>query len=273
MTEHMSVLLVGLIEADAATLAGDGGFAVRSVASLAAAGPCEEDAVVLALDATGPLEAIRHARAAAPGAALVVVTGAANAADGAIALHAGAEDHLVRDEAFAALLPRAVRYAVAIRRVRRELSTVDEATELPNLRGFAPIAEHHLRMADRSQQAVVFIFVRLDDHAALLADRGHEAADDLSRDAAGVVLEAVRDSDVPGRIAPDTIVVLLTGEADGAETIVLSRLVEAMAVHDTARSEPRTLALSVGTARYEPGSGAGLAEVLSSAMRGLAARD
>lgn len=272
MTEHVSVLLVGLDEADAAMLAGDGGFAVRSVSSMSAAGPVAEDGVVLTLDATGPLESIRHARATAPHAALVVVTGPGNAADGSIALHAGAEDHLIRDEAFAALLPRAVRYAVAIRRVRRELSTVDEATELPNLRGFAPIAEHHLRMADRSQQPVVLIFIRLDDHARTLTEGGHEAAEALAVDAAGVLLEAVRDSDVPGRIADDTFVVLLTGEADGAETIVLSRLVEAIAVHDAARTQPRSLALSVGTARYVPGSGVGLADVLSSAMRGLSGR-
>jgi hypothetical protein len=53
---------------------------------------------------------------------------------------------------------------------------------------------------------------------------------------------------------------------------VLSRLVEAMAVHDTSRERPRSLSLSVGTARYEPGSGVGLADVLQSAVRGLAAR-
>ena len=40
---------------------------------------------------------------------------------------------------------------------------MDEATELPNLRGFAAIAEHYVRMADRLGQPVVFVFVRLED--------------------------------------------------------------------------------------------------------------
>ena len=49
------------------------------------------------------------------------------------------------------LLPRAVRYAVAQRRLHhRARHGQDDATGLPNLRGFATIAEHHLRMADRS---------------------------------------------------------------------------------------------------------------------------
>ena len=97
------------------------------------------------------------------------------------------------------------------------------------------------------------MFVRIEEHDALRAALGSEASDELARDAAGVVLNSVRDSDVPGRIAPDTFCILLTGEAEGAETTVLSRLVEAMAVHDARRDPPRALKLSVGTARYEPG--------------------
>jgi diguanylate cyclase (GGDEF)-like protein len=272
VTEHVSVLLVGVDPAGDVALARDGGFAVRLADDIAAAGTIDEDAIVLALGGTRPLDALRAARAAAPDAAIVVVTDADHAADGAIGVHAGAEDHLVLDDLFAHLLPRAVRYAVAIRQVRSELSTVDQATELPNLRGFAPIAEHHLRMADRTEHPVVFVFIRLDDHARLHDEEGHERAEALAKEAADVVLEAVRDADVPARIAPDTIAVLLTGEAAGAETVVLSRLVEAIALQDARRADPRALALSVGTARYEPKSGAGLAEILSSAMRGLAGR-
>jgi len=265
------VLVVGLEESDASELTIDDGFDVRRATSLDDAGPITEDAVVVRLEGDGPIERLTDARTKAPAAAVVVVTDPAREADGAIALHAGAEDHLVRDGVFTMLLPRAVRYAVALREVRRDLSTVDEVTELPNLRGFAPIAEHHLRMADRTEQPVIFVFVRLDGFdTAHAADA--DAADALARDAAGVVLEAVRDADVPARVAPDTIVVLLAGATDGSESLVLSRLVEAMAVHDAARPDPRSLTLSVGTARYEPGSSGGLGDILSSAFRGLAAR-
>lgn len=272
MSEHVSVLLVSIDPAGEAALARDGGFAVREADAVDAAGTIDEDAIVLFLGGPRPLETLMAARSAAPDAAIVVVTDLDHAADGAIAVHAGAEDHLVADDLFVQLLPRAIRYAVAIRTVRAELSTVDPVTELPNLRGFAPIAEHHLRMADRSGQPVVFVFVRLEDHAAIRAEEGNEAAEQLAKEAAGVVLEAVRDADVPSRIAPDTLAVLLTGDAEGAETVVLSRLVEAIAVADARRDRPRALSLAVGTARYEPASGAGLAEVLSSAMRGLAPR-
>jgi len=227
------------------------------------------DAVVLSLTGDSPLEALGVVRARAPDAAVIVITDQANATDGTVALHAGADDHLVRGAIPQGLLPRAIRYAVALRRLRRDLATQDDETGLPNLRGFAPIAEHHLRMADRAKTPVVFLFMRLEglDRAATTGD-----AADSARDAASVLLEAVRDADVPARIAPGTFCVLLTGEARGAETAVLSRLVEAIAVHDTRSDRPRSLSLSVGSALYDPEHPSDLQQILSNADRRLAAQ-
>ncbi|MEP6759079.1 MAG: GGDEF domain-containing protein [Actinomycetota bacterium] len=270
ITEPVSVVLVGLTDDEAAAMAEDDGFVVSRATGLEGSTLEDSaDAIVLSLEGAGPLDAIRDARRAAPEAAIVVITDAAHAADGTVARHAGAEDHLMRDATLPALLPRAVRYAVGMQRVRRELATVDDATRLPNLRGFAAIAEHYVRVADRLGQPAVFVFVRLEDYAELIRTIGPEAGDDLARDAADVILEAVRDSDLPARIAPDTICVLLTGHADGAESLVLSRLVEAIATHDARREQPRAMSLGVGTARYEPGSGTTLADILASAVRGL----
>lgn len=271
-SDAMSVLLIGLRDQEARGIDDDDGFVVTRADDLATAPIAgDRDAVVLVLDEGGPLDALRRARRAAPGAAIVVVTEPSRAADGAVAVHAGAEDHLVRDATLSSLLPRAVRYAVGIQRVRRELATIDDVTGLPNLRGFAAIGQHYLRMADRLGQPAVFVFVRLHDLAELERAEGADVAEALARDAAEIILQAVRDSDVPARIAPDTVCVLLTGDAEGAESLVLSRLVEAIATYDAKLPEPRALSLGVGTARYEPGSGAQLAEILETAVRGLGA--
>jgi two-component system, cell cycle response regulator len=266
VSERVSVLLVGLDEAEERLLQRDDAFSIERAATLEA--PVDVDALVVAVPPGEPLEALRNARRHAPEAAIVAVTAAGNDADGTVAIHAGAEDHLVRDDALGALLPRAVRYAVAIRRMRRELETVDPATTLPNLRGFGAIAEHHLRMADRAGHPIAFVFVRLAELDEVRSALGPDAADELARDAAAVLLRAVRDSDVPARIAPDTFCVLLTGSAEGAEATVLSRLVEAMAEHDAGSDRPR-LGLAVGSARYRPGSGGSLGALLEEAARSL----
>ena len=260
--DRVSVLLVGLAEAEVAALAADEELDVTSVATIERGAGV--DAVVVALGGPPPLETVRRVRELEPDAAVVVITEPSLEADGTVALLAGVQDHLIRDELLPALLPRAIHYAVATNRMRRELATVDELTALPTLRGFAPIAEHHLRMADRAGAPVVFVFVRVEER-----DEGGGVADDIVRDVAAIVVDSVRDADVPSRIGPDTFCILLTGDARGAESAVLSRLVEAMAVHDARRDPPRSLKLAVGTARYEPGTGVHLAELLEASVRGL----
>ncbi len=270
--DTVTVLLIGLNEALAKELSGEEGFAVERVGDLIdIATTAPADAVIVAVDGNAPLEALGAIRTRLPDAAVLVVTQPGHDTDITVALHAGAEDALVDGSIPPGLLPRAVRYAVARRRLHRELSTQDEATGLPNLRGFAPIAEHQLRMADRAKTPVVFVFVRLDRYLEVVSSLGIEEASHLAREAAEVLLEAVRESDVPARIAGDTFCVLLTGDAVGAESIVLSRLVEAIAVHDARRDRPRELSISVGSALYDPAQPTTLEQILEHAGRRLTA--
>jgi diguanylate cyclase (GGDEF)-like protein len=250
--DEIRVLLVGTDDDFGTELEGEG-FDVARIPDLASLGPgSDQDAVIVALDGPGPLEALETLRLKTPTAAILVLTTSEREADGAVALHAGAEDHLVHGSIAHGLLPRAIRYAVERRRMRRELATVDELTRLPNIRGFFAIAEHQLRMADRAGTPVVLLFVRFDDHQT--ASEGDSVAgDEVALEAAEVLLSAIRDADLPARIADDTFCVLLSGDARGSEVAVLSRLVEAIAVHDASKPEPRPLALSVGSAIYDPG--------------------
>jgi diguanylate cyclase (GGDEF)-like protein len=267
--DTVNVVLVGLAKGLSDELSSDEAFDVREAETIDAVGDeGTVDAIVVALGDSAPLELLGALRARAPEAAVLVVTEADREADGAVALHGGAEDHLVNGSIPPGLFPRAVRYAVAQRRLRRDLSTTDELTGLLNLRGFAPIADHHLRMADRARTPVVFLFVKLDG-VREAANAGPDEVTRMVREASGVLLDAVRDSDVPARVASDTFAVLLTGDAVGAETLVLSRLVEAIAVHNTGRKDPATLSLSVGSALYEPDEPATLAQILETAGRRL----
>lgn len=269
--DPIRALVVGIDDELHRELAHEEGFTVDRADRLDGEVRTDVNAVVLSLSGE-PLEALATLRAQAPTAAVVVITDPGNAADGTVAMHAGADDHLVRGSIPPGMLPRAVRYAVTVRRLRRELATQDDETGMPNLRGFASIAEHHLRMADRAHAPAVFLFVRLEGLRDIVASNGPNEAAAMARDAAALVLEAVRDSDVPARISADTFCVLLTGEAHGAEALVLSRLVEAIAVHDAQLDQSRHLSLSVGSALYDPDHPSTLEQILSNADRRLAAQ-
>ncbi len=264
--DSIRVLLVGTGDDFGTELEHEPDFDVSRIPGLAALGPgSDDDAVVISLEGPGPLEALETLRLKTPAAAVLVLTRPGREADGAVALHAGAEDHLVDGSIPHGLLPRAIRYAVERRRLRRELATMDELTRMPNLRGFTAIAEHQLRMADRTGTQTVLLFIRLDDHDPIGRAQGASAANDLVRAAGEVVLNAIRDADLPARIAPDTFCVLLSGEAHGAESAVLSRLVEAIAVRDASNDRPEPLRVSVGTALYDPSRPASLAVLLRTA--------
>jgi diguanylate cyclase (GGDEF)-like protein len=261
-SDAIRVLLVGTGDEFGAELATDD-FDVARVADLASIGPgSDQDAVIVALDPPGPLEALEILRLKSPAAAVLVLTDPDREADGAVALHAGADDHLVRGAIATGLLPRAVRYAVERRRLRRELATVDEVTRLPNLRGFVAIAEHQLRMADRAGTPVVLLFVRFGGRTD---EAGPVAADDLAREATEVLLSAIREADLPARIADDTFCILLAGDATGAEVTVLSRLVEAIAVHEARTPRPEPLEIEVGSAIYDPARPIGLEQLIRTA--------
>jgi len=262
-SDAIRVLLVGTGDEFGSELEAED-FDVVRVSDLASIGPgSDQDAVIVALDRPGPLEALEIIRLKSPAAAVLVLTDPDREADGAVALHAGADDHLVRGAIADGLLPRAVRYAVERRRLRRELATVDEVTRLPNLRGFVAIAEHQLRMADRAGTPVVLLFVRFGGRAGA----GDPAeADELARQATEVLLSAIREADLPARIDDDTFCILLTGDASGAEVTVLSRLVEAIAVHDARRPRPEPLEIAVGSAIYDPARPIGLEQLIRTAQ-------
>lgn len=216
------------------------------------------DVLLLALDGDA-FASVRDRRADVP---VVVIAEPGEQREAEEAVRGGAEDRITRGEIPDSMVPRLLRHAVERHRLRRQLrdlEIVDEATGLPNLRGFAPIAEHHMRMADRTSEPVVFLFVRLAD----LAD---------VNDAAAVLRQAVRDADVPARVAEDTFSVLLTGSAEGSEATVLSRLIEAIAVANSRPDRSGPLSLDVGSALYDPEDPVTLGEMIAEATRRMSER-
>lgn len=213
----------------------------------------------------GHLTAVREQ---APDVPIVAV---AAEAEGPEALEAGAHDHVGRD-VDAPTLRRALRYATSLHRLAGELhrhQVTDELTGLYNARGLEQLANHHLRLADRTQEPVVLVFVRLDDLSTISQTLGAAEGPPLLVETADVLRQAVRDSDVLARVGTDAFCVLLTGNVVGAEALVLSRLVEAVATRNARSGRPVPLSLSVGAARYEPGSSVSLAELMSEADRRL----
>ena len=191
----------------------------------------------------------------------VVVVGTAGA-DPQLAYDTGATDVIPAD-ASADLVGRAVRYAATVQRLGAELDrhqTVDDLTGLLSARGFELLATHHLRLADRSKHAVVIVVVRMDE----VPERERDQA---VVDAAEMIRSAVRASDIVARVGSDAFCVLLSNATPGTESIVLSRVVEAVADHDARTGRDAGSTLWVGAAEYDPERPQGLQELIAEADR------
>jgi diguanylate cyclase (GGDEF)-like protein len=227
------------------------------------------DVVLLSLDLPDGqgADVVRTVRERAPEVPVIAI---ATPEDAERALSAGASD-VVPEDASPELLTRAVRYAVGLHRMRTELhrrEVVDEVTGLYNARGFEQFAAHHLALARRSNQPVVLVTVRVEGMDEPDGGNDADAGDRALRATADVLRAAVRDSDVLARIGAGVFCVLLTGDAAGAETAVLSRIVDAVAEANAREGRTETLSLSIGAAASEPGRPLSLDELIDAAAPG-----
>lgn len=220
------------------------------------------DVVVSALelpDASGT-DVIVSLRERAPEVPVIVMGDAG--AEPMDAFGAGASDVLPQDAA-TDLVARAVRYAVTLRKVEaglRRYQAFDELTGLLNARGFDLLANHHFRLADRSKDPVLIVFLRVDEE-------GGAPGEAAVADAATVISSAVRVSDVVARVGSETFCALLAGAVPGSEPIVLERIIEAVATHNASTGHDRGPSISIGAASYDPEHPVPLAELIAEADR------
>lgn len=256
----LAVLAVGV---DAGRLEG---FSVESAEDLLGAlahlsdGGIDVICTTLDLPDSQGLDVVRSFREQA-GDVPVVVLGTAGV-DPQLAFDAGATD-VIPAGAPVDLVARSVHYAATVQRLSAELQrhqTVDDLTGLLNARGFELLATHHLRLADRSKHPVVIVFVRMDEVPESERDRAVV-------DAADMIRSAVRASDVVARVDPDAFCVLLSGASPGTASIVLSRVVEAVAEHDSRTRRQTGSTLWVGAAEYDPEHPQGIKELIAEADR------
>lgn len=219
------------------------------------------DVVVTSLDlpdATGT-DVIVSLRERASDVPVIVVGDLADPMD---AFGAGASD-VVPADAAADLVARAVRYAATLRKVEtglRRFQAFDELTGLLNARGFDLLANHHFRLADRSEHPVLIVFLRV-------GEAGASPGDAAVADAATVISSAVRVSDVAARVDSGAFCVLLPGAEPGSEPIVLERVIEAVASHNARTGHETGPSLSIGAASYDPGHPVPLEELIAAADR------
>jgi len=163
-------------------------------------------------------------------------------------------------------------YAIAVQRTRtenalRELSLVDELTKIYNRRGFWTLAEQQVKVAHRTRKEMTLFYADLDDLKRINDTFGHDAGDQALIEAADLLRDVFRDSDIIARIGGDEFVVLAIDIAEGKASALTRRLGERLEARNARAEGAWQLTFSVGVCRYSPDRPCSLQDLLTQADR------
>jgi diguanylate cyclase (GGDEF)-like protein len=125
------------------------------------------------------------------------------------------------------------------------LSLIDELTQLRNRRGFFELAEQALKVAKREQHALGLFFMDLNGLKRINDTFGHLVGDQALRDAAAILHDTFRDSDIIARLGGDEFVALAHVSRD--LDALRRRLREHLDAFNAANERSYVLDLSIGT--------------------------
>ena len=113
-------------------------------------------------------------------------------------------------------------------------------------------AHQALAFCERQRIPALIVYADVDGLKAVNDLSGHEVGDRLLQDAASMMAEAFRGSDVIGRLGGDEFAAVLTA-FDGDEAWAVARLgLSVQASNEGLVDAPYTLSMAVGTAHFDP---------------------
>lgn len=215
------------------------------------------DVVVLELalpDGNG-IENVERVRKHGPDVPLIVLTELDDEGVALQAVRAGAQDYLVKGRISRDGVNRAIRYAQERHRMQaalREMAVIDPLTGLHNRRGFFTLAEHALKVAQRTGRGFVLLLADLDGLKLINDEFGHAEGDRAVIETAAAMRRTFRRSDILGRLGGDEFAAIALDAPSPVTELLISRLEGAIKTSSTSRERSYTLSVTVGAAAYDP---------------------
>ena len=147
------------------------------------------------------------------------------------------------------------------------MSLTDELTGLYNRRGFIPLSEQQLKIAERTKKNMLLFFVDLDKMKQINDTLSHQEGDKALVEIATILKIVFRESDIIGRIGGDEFAILAIDTTDETKEILIKRLRNCLDNYNKPEGRKYTLSLSIGIAHYNPEKPSSLDELMVQADR------
>jgi diguanylate cyclase (GGDEF)-like protein len=199
----------------------------------------EFDIVLLDLtlpDSSG-LETVSRICAADPRIPVIVLTGMEDDALALAAVHAGAQDYLVKGQVDGAVIARSIRYAIERKRLEdslQYLATHDFLTGLPNRRLFEDRMAHAIERAQRDHMGgeekwkLAVVLLDLDNFKSVNDTLGHAQGDLLLQVVAEHLQKSIRKADTLARMGGDEFTFIFENVTGMEDEVILARKIQAV---------------------------------------------
>jgi diguanylate cyclase (GGDEF)-like protein len=151
----------------------------------------------------------------------------------------------------------------------RALSFTDELTGLFNRRGLLTMGEHQLKLARRTRRPLLLMYADLDNMKRINDKFGHMEGDAALIEAADILREVFRESDIIARIGGDEFVILAVDSDGAAAEALINRIHQRCILANLKKARPYVLAMSAGSAEFDPSQPATLEELVAQADRAM----
>jgi diguanylate cyclase (GGDEF)-like protein/PAS domain S-box-containing protein len=147
----------------------------------------------------------------------------------------------------------------------RTLSLVDELTGLYNRRGFLILSQQQMKVAERTRKEMLLFFADLDHMKRINDTLGHPQGDKALVEAAAILKEAFRESDIIGRMGGDEFAILALDTTDETQEVLTRRLQHLIEAYNGVEGRAYQLSLSLGIAHYSRERHSSLNELMTRA--------
>ena len=195
-------------------------------------------------------ELAMHAKRSNPDTAIIIMTGHIDNFSYDSAIEAGASDFIKKPFTLKELIARIEH--VKMHEYMRTISYTDELTGLYNRRGFFTLVDHLLKVAKRQGKKVFMLYADLDNLKVVNDTFGHQKGDQALTDAAKMLKDNFRESDIIARIGGDEFVVMSIGSNDTEANSLIDRLERKIEDYNKTGNRKFQLSLSIGMTYFDP---------------------